>query len=119
MSFYASFFWQRNAAMTARLVELARDGQTRFVVLGAGHMLGAKGIPALLAQRGFVVERVIPGAAARLPDAAERRRADPRPRLAHAREEALEQLAAPGGHAGADQRVGLVVARAALPSNAR
>jgi hypothetical protein len=69
-SFYASFFWQRNAAMTARLVELARDGQTRFVVLGAGHMLGAKGIPALLAQQGFVVERVIPGAAARLPDAA-------------------------------------------------
>ncbi len=70
VSFYASFFWQRNAAMAARLVELARDGQTRFVVLGAGHMLGEKGIPALLAQRGFVVERVLPGAAARLPDAA-------------------------------------------------
>jgi hypothetical protein len=64
VSFYASFFWRRNAAMAARLVELARDGKTRFVVLGAGHMLGEQGIPALLAQRGFVVERVMPGAAA-------------------------------------------------------
>ena len=59
-SYYDAFFWQRNASMTARLVELAGDGQTRFVVLGAGHMLGAKGIPALLAQQGFVVERVAP-----------------------------------------------------------
>jgi len=69
-AFYAAFFWRRNAAMTARLVELARDGRTRFVVLGAGHMLGEKGIPALLAQQGFVVERVNSGADARLPDAA-------------------------------------------------
>jgi len=69
-SFYAAFFWQRNAAMTARLVELAGDGKTRFVVLGAGHMLGAKGIPALLAQQGFAVERVIPGETSLSRDAA-------------------------------------------------
>lgn len=69
-SFYAAFFWRRNAAMVARLVELSGDGQTRFVVLGAGHMLGARGIPALLAAQGFVVERVTPGEAASLPDAA-------------------------------------------------
>ena len=56
--------------MAARLVELAGDGQTRFVVLGAGHMLGAQGIPALLAAQGFVVERVTQDAAARPPDAA-------------------------------------------------
>ena len=69
-SFYAAFFWRRNAAMAARLVELAGDGQTRFVVLGAGHLLGAKGIPALLAEQGFVVERVIPGEASLSPDVA-------------------------------------------------
>ena len=69
-AFYATFFWQRNAAMVARLVELARDGQMRFVVLGAGHMLGAQGIPALLAAQGFKVERVLPATAAGMPDAA-------------------------------------------------
>jgi uncharacterized protein YbaP (TraB family) len=59
--FYDGFFWQRNAAMAARLVELAGDGRTRFVVLGAGHMIGEKGIPALLAAQGFAVERVDSG----------------------------------------------------------
>jgi uncharacterized protein YbaP (TraB family) len=44
--------------MTARLVELARDGKTRFVVLGAGHMLGDEGIPELLARRGWEVRRI-------------------------------------------------------------
>ena len=69
-SFYAALFWQRNAAMATRLIELAGDGQTRFVVLGAGHMLGVKGIPALLAEQGFVVERVSPGEASLSPDVA-------------------------------------------------
>jgi len=68
--YYDALIWQRNASMAARLVELAGDGRTRFVVLGAGHMVGAKGIPARLAEQGFVVERVLPGAAPLLPDAA-------------------------------------------------
>jgi uncharacterized protein YbaP (TraB family) len=62
--FYEAVYFDRNEEMTARLVELARDGRTRFVVLGAGHMVGDRGIPALLARRGFRVERVGgPGAA--------------------------------------------------------
>jgi hypothetical protein len=61
---YEAVFWRRNESMTARLVELAGDGRTRFVVLGAGHMVGDKGIPALLAAQGFVVERIDSGAAA-------------------------------------------------------
>jgi hypothetical protein len=73
--YYDALIWQRNASMAARLVELADDGQTRFVVLGAGHMVGARGIPARLAEQGFVVERVRPDAAPRSPDAA----AAPRP----------------------------------------
>jgi uncharacterized protein YbaP (TraB family) len=63
-SFYDAVFWKRNDSMTARLVEIAADGQTRFVVLGAGHMVGERGIPSLLAQRGFSVERVATGAGA-------------------------------------------------------
>lgn len=55
---YEKIYFERNEAMARRLEELARDGKTRFVVLGAGHMVGPRGIPALLAQRGFRVERV-------------------------------------------------------------
>jgi len=62
--FYESVFFRRNAAMAARLAELARDGKTRFVVLGAGHMLGPRGIPSLLCERGFEVRRVSGGARA-------------------------------------------------------
>jgi len=66
-AYYDALIWQRNTSMAARLVELASDGQTRFVVLGAGHMVGSKGIPAQLAAQGFAVERIRVGAA---PDAA-------------------------------------------------
>jgi uncharacterized protein len=59
--FYESIFFGRNEAMTRRLAELARDGKTRFAVLGAGHMLGSRGIPSLLCDRGFEVRRVSGG----------------------------------------------------------
>ena len=68
--YYDALIWQRNASMTARLVGLAGDGRTRFVVLGAGHMVGAEGIPARLAEQGFAVERIRPAAAPAAPDAA-------------------------------------------------
>jgi uncharacterized protein YbaP (TraB family) len=56
--FYDLVFFQRNASMAASLVELGSDGRTRFVVLGAGHMLGQQGVPAQLARRGYRVSRV-------------------------------------------------------------
>jgi uncharacterized protein YbaP (TraB family) len=59
--FYDSIFFRRNEAMARRLAELARDGKTRFTVLGAGHMLGSRGIPSLLCDRGFEVRRVSGG----------------------------------------------------------
>ena len=59
--FYDSIFFRRNEVMTRRLAELARDGKTRFAVLGAGHMLGPRGIPSLLCGRGFEVRRVSGG----------------------------------------------------------
>jgi len=56
--FYEAVFFARNESMTDKLVSLSGDGKDRFVVLGTGHMLGPRGIPALLAARGFRVERV-------------------------------------------------------------
>jgi uncharacterized protein YbaP (TraB family) len=56
--FYERFFFERNRSMAERLLELGADGKTRFVVLGAGHMLGEQSVPALLASRGYRVRRV-------------------------------------------------------------
>jgi len=56
--FYDRVILERNRRMADRLGQLARDGKARFVVVGAGHMIGDAGIPALLASRGFQVSRV-------------------------------------------------------------
>jgi uncharacterized protein YbaP (TraB family) len=56
--FYEAVFFARNEAMAEQLAALGGDGKQRFVVLGAGHMLGPRGIPALLASRGFRVQRI-------------------------------------------------------------
>jgi len=60
-AFYETVFFQRNEAMSGQLAALARDGKTRFAVLGTGHLLGPRGIPALLCADGFDVERVSGG----------------------------------------------------------
>jgi hypothetical protein len=62
--FYDAVFFRRNEAMARRLAELALDGKTRFAVIGAGHMLGPRGIPSLLCDRGFEVRRVSGGSRA-------------------------------------------------------
>lgn len=56
--FYEAVFFSRNEKMSARLAELSRDGKRRFVVLGAGHMVGPRGIPSILADQGFTVEQI-------------------------------------------------------------
>ena len=57
-AFFERIYWSRNQTMTDRLAGLAADGKSRFVVIGTGHLLGARGVPELLAQRGFRVSRV-------------------------------------------------------------
>ena len=57
-AFYDLVFFQRNERMTTQLAELLRDGKTRLVVLGAGHMIGSRGIPAQLRERGYRVRRI-------------------------------------------------------------
>jgi uncharacterized protein YbaP (TraB family) len=56
--FYEAVFFARNEIMAGQLARLVADGKRRLVVLGAGHMVGPRGIPALLAARGFDVRRV-------------------------------------------------------------
>ncbi len=55
--FYERSLFDRSQRMADRIATLARDGTTRLVVVDAAHMLGDRGIPALLVARGFDVQR--------------------------------------------------------------
>jgi len=48
----------RNEYFAARIVETVEERRKPFVAVGAGHMLGPDGLPALLAARGYTVRRV-------------------------------------------------------------
>lgn len=49
---------ERNRNMATRLADLLAAGGTYFVVVGAGHLVGAGNVVTLLEQRGLHVERV-------------------------------------------------------------
>jgi uncharacterized protein len=53
-----SLVTDRNAYFAARIVATIEDGREPFVAVGAGHMLGPDGLPALLAERGYTVRRL-------------------------------------------------------------
>lgn len=48
----------RNTRWTTRIAQMLADNDEALVVVGAGHLVGPGGVPALLAERGFEVERV-------------------------------------------------------------
>jgi len=49
---------QRNLDMAARIDRLMGEGGVLFIGVGLLHLLGDNGLPQLLAQRGYLVERV-------------------------------------------------------------
>ena len=65
--FHESVYVKRNRNMAEHIDELLAQPRTWFVVLGAGHMVGADGIPNLLAARGHRVTRIPKSAPAGAP----------------------------------------------------
>ncbi len=55
---YQLLLVDRNAKMTARIVELISSGEQPFVVVGAGHLVGADSIVEMLRQQGYQVEQL-------------------------------------------------------------
>jgi uncharacterized protein YbaP (TraB family) len=49
---------RRNPEMVDHIARLMREDSVTFVGVGLLHLLGANGLPQLLAQRGYLVERV-------------------------------------------------------------
>ena len=49
---------KRNPKMAARIALILQDGKTTFVGVGLLHLLGNNGLPRLLSQRGYQVERM-------------------------------------------------------------
>lgn len=49
---------KRNAEMAARIQTIMNGGKTAFVGVGLLHLLGTEGLPRLLSQRGYQVERM-------------------------------------------------------------
>jgi uncharacterized protein YbaP (TraB family) len=48
----------RNPAMAARIDALHSEGQTVFAAIGSLHLFGPQALPALMAQRGYRLERI-------------------------------------------------------------
>ncbi|MBJ6760562.1 TraB/GumN family protein [Myxococcaceae bacterium JPH2] len=56
---YEEVYFKRNERMAHRLDGLLREPpRTHFVVVGAGHVVGPRGIPALLKARGYEVRQL-------------------------------------------------------------
>jgi hypothetical protein len=49
---------QRNPNMAKQIETLLKNDKTSFVAVGALHLLGNKGVPALLQQRGYPVQKL-------------------------------------------------------------
>lgn len=56
--FYKLIMTDRNHTMIQKLIAMAKQGGSYFVVVGAGHLVGDEGIISMLKQHGYEVEQL-------------------------------------------------------------
>ena len=57
-SIYDTLFFKRNQDMASEITAFLKSKGTYFVVIGAGHLVGDRGIPKLLRNAGYQVNRI-------------------------------------------------------------
>lgn len=57
-SIYEKIIYERNRDMALRIEELLKTKETYFVIVGAGHLIGNKGIIEILKRKGYDVEQL-------------------------------------------------------------
>ena len=57
-SIYEKLVYERNGNMTLKIEDLLRTKGTCFVIVGAGHLVGDRGIVEILKRKGYLVEQL-------------------------------------------------------------
>jgi uncharacterized protein len=57
-SVYEKLIYQRNRNMTSKIEAFLKKKETCFVIVGAGHLVGDKGIIGLLNSKGYTIEQI-------------------------------------------------------------
>jgi uncharacterized protein len=55
---YEKLLYQRNRNMTLKIEDYLKTGETYFIVIGAGHLVGKKGIIEMLRNKGYSVKQM-------------------------------------------------------------
>ncbi len=55
---YEIIIYNRNKTMASRIEDFLKAKETHFVIVGAGHLVGEKGIVELLRKKGYLVEQM-------------------------------------------------------------
>lgn len=55
---FEKLFYQRNIAMADKIDAFLREGGSYFVIVGAGHLVGEKGVLKLLEQKGYSLKQL-------------------------------------------------------------
>ncbi len=57
-SVFEKVLYERNQRMASRIEDFLKTKETHFVIIGAGHLVGSRGIVEILKARGFLVEQL-------------------------------------------------------------
>lgn len=55
---YEKLFFERNINMASKIEEYLKTGKRHFVIVGAGHLVGQKGIIELLKRKGYRIRQI-------------------------------------------------------------